>query len=83
MSPTPALSVRRTRPSLRELAHEIGAVTADLPRFATAPLYRRWHRRWGATDAELAASMPGDDLIDDVAYLATRAITIDAPPAAV
>jgi hypothetical protein len=25
--------------------------------------------------------MPGDDLIEDVAYLATRAITIDAPPA--
>ena len=27
--------------------------------------------------------MPGDDIIDDIAYLATRAITIDAPPTAV
>jgi hypothetical protein len=27
--------------------------------------------------------MPGDDLIDDLAFLATRAITINAPPAAV
>jgi hypothetical protein len=74
---------RRPRPSVAELATEIRAVAADLPRFATAPLFRRWHRRWGATDAEVEATMPGDDLIDDVAYLATRAITIDAPPEAV
>lgn len=74
---------RRPRPTARELAHEIGAVVADLPRFATAPLYRRWHQRWGATEAETLAAMPGDDIIDDVAYLCTRAITIDAPPPAV
>ncbi|GAB3243968.1 hypothetical protein [Nocardioides dilutus] len=74
---------RRPRPTVAELATEIRAVAADLPRFATAPLFRRWHQRWGATDAEVEAPMPGDDLIDDVAYLATRAITIDAPPEAV
>jgi hypothetical protein len=74
---------RRPRPTTRELAHEVGAVVADIRRFATAPLYRRRHLRWGATDAEVAAVMPGDDLIDDVAYLATRAITINAPPTAV
>ena len=74
---------RRTRPTLAEFGREIRAVAADLPRFATAPLFRRWHQRWGATDAEVEAPMPGDDLIDDVAYLATRAITIDAPPEAV
>jgi hypothetical protein len=74
---------RRPRPSVSELAAELRAVAADLPRFATAPLYRRWHQRWGATDDEVRASMPGDDLIDDVAYLATRAITIDAPAEAV
>jgi len=74
---------RRPRPTLRELTHEIGTVVADLPRFATAPLYRRHHQRWGATDAEVSAPMPGDELIDDVAYLATRAITIEAPPSAV
>jgi hypothetical protein len=65
------------------LIAELRAVAADLPRFATSPLYRRWHQRWGATDDEVGASMPGDDLIDDVAYLATRAITIEAPPEAV
>jgi hypothetical protein len=74
---------RRPRPSVSELAAELRAVAADLRRFATAPLYRRWHQRWGATDDEVRASMPGDDLIDDVAYLATRAITIDAPAEAV
>ena len=83
MAQTSTSVQRRPRPTTRELAHEIGAVVADLPRFATAPLYRTWHRRWGATDEEVVAAMPGDGLIDDVAYLATRAITIDAPPSAV
>ena len=74
---------RRERPTAAQLAAEIRAVIADLPRFATAPLYRRWHQRWGASDDEVAAQMPGDDLIEHVAYRATRAITIDAPPEAV
>jgi hypothetical protein len=80
---TTTAAQRRPRPSARELALELRDVVADLPRFATAPLYRRWHQRWGATDDEVRAAMPGDDLIEDVAYLATRAITIDAPPEAV
>lgn len=74
---------RRPRPTMRELTHEIVDVVVDLPRYATAPLYRNRHQRWGATDDEVAAAMPGDELIDDVAYHATRAITIDAPPSAV
>jgi hypothetical protein len=52
----------------------------DIPRFATAPLYRRWHQRWGATQEEIAAPMPGDGLVIGAQYRATRAITIDAPP---
>ncbi len=83
MTTTTAPPQRRPPPTIRELAHEVAAVAADIPRFATAPLYRRWHQRWGATDQEIAAPMPGDDLIDNVAFLATRAITIDAPPDAV
>jgi hypothetical protein len=55
-------------------------VVEDVPRFATAPLYRRWHQRWGATPQEIAAPMPGDELIVGARYRATRAITIDAPP---
>ena len=38
-----------------------------------------WHLRWGATDDEIARTMPGDELIPG-AGTATHAITIDAPP---
>jgi hypothetical protein len=50
----------------------------------TALLYMRrfrpWQLRWGATDAELRRSLPGDDLLHAPAFNATRAITIDARP---
>jgi hypothetical protein len=49
--------------------------------------YRRLVRErvlnWGATAAEAAARLPGDELLVDADGVATRAITIDAPPAAV
>ena len=38
---------------------------------------------WGATDAEVASVVVGDDLVGDARLIATRAITIDAPPEAV
>ena len=41
---------------------------------------RPWHSRWGATEAEVAREMPGDDLLTPDAPGTTRAITIDAPP---
>jgi hypothetical protein len=44
---------------------------------------RRWQLHWGATDAEVAARMPGDDLVERPSLLATRAVEIDAPPEAV
>ena len=36
-------------------------------------------RLWGATDAEAAASMPGDDLVANASMSATRSISIAAP----
>jgi hypothetical protein len=42
---------------------------------------RPWHRRWGATDAEIDRAMPGDELVLHPSYLTTRAITIHARPA--
>jgi hypothetical protein len=36
--------------------------------------------RWGATDDEVARAMPGDGVVDRADYVATRAITIHAPP---
>jgi hypothetical protein len=39
-----------------------------------------WHRNWGATDAEVAMALPGDELTPPPAEQNTRAITIAAPP---
>ena len=71
------------RPTKRELLAEIGDVVHDLPAFLTAPLYRRWHRHWGATSAEIGVPLPGDALLPHAQFRSTRAITIDAPPDAV
>lgn len=47
----------------------------------TAPVRRGWYDRWGATPAEVAGVMPGDELVPDPKITATRAVTIGAPPA--
>jgi hypothetical protein len=67
----------------RDLPHQVGDVLHDLPALLTAPLYRRWHLRWGATPSEVADVLPGDELFPNAQYRSTRAITIDAPPEAV
>jgi hypothetical protein len=41
---------------------------------------RHWCLRWGATDAEVRATLPGDDLLPVYAGGATHAITIHASP---
>jgi hypothetical protein len=66
--------------SHRRIGHGVLDAVGGLPLFATAPLYRRWHLRWGATDHEVQAPMPGDELVPKASMQATRAITIDAPP---
>lgn len=49
--------------------------------------YARWLKprqdRWGATEEEVRAPLPGDELLPDPDAQNTRAITIDAPPGAV
>ena len=59
----------------------VGAVTG------AALLYRGFLRvpilNWGATSVEAGGRLPGDDLLEDADGVATRAITIDAPPGAV
>ena len=42
---------------------------------------RPWHRRWGATDDELASALPGDDMLPAPRLNATHAVTIAATPA--
>lgn len=46
-------------------------------------VYRPWHLRWGASPEEVTSRLPGDDVVAEPAFGATRAITIAAPPAAV
>ena len=46
-------------------------------------LLRRPILKWGATDAEANARLPGDELLEEADGVATRAITINAPAAAV
>lgn len=67
----------------RGLIGQVGGVVADMPVFATAPLYRRWHLRWGSTDDEVASAMPGDAMFPDASFKSTRSITIAAAPQAV
>jgi uncharacterized protein YndB with AHSA1/START domain len=67
------------RVARRRIGFAILDALSGVPLFATAPLYRHWHMRWGATDEEVQAPMPGDDLVPKVQFNATRAITIDAP----
>ena len=66
-----------------DMAGQLRDCLADLPWYLITPFLRHWHRTWGATPAEAAASMPGDDLLPQAQYVCTRAIDIDVPPAAV
>jgi hypothetical protein len=67
--------------------HDLRSATIDVvkaaPLFWAAPFVRPWHLRWGATDEEVTAPMPGDDLLSHARFEATRAIDIAAPPEAV
>ena len=51
---------------------------------ALAPAYvgliLPWHRRWGATKAEVERSLPGDEIVPQPKMTSTRAITIEATP---
>ncbi|MEY2431404.1 MAG: hypothetical protein QOC92_1129 [Acidimicrobiaceae bacterium] len=74
---------RTMRAASRELVAQVGDIAHDLPTFLTSPLFRRWHRHWGATRDEITATLPGDALLPHAQFRSTRAITIDAPPDAV
>jgi len=66
--------------SATSLVQEVRDVLVDVPLFLTAPLVRRRHLRWGATDDEVSGTVVGDDQLDDPDYVSTRALTISAPP---
>lgn len=67
---------------MRGLSDVAGAVQIGAT-IVAAPVARRRYNRWGATAAEVMGPMPGDELVSHPRLGYTRAITIDAPPAAV
>lgn len=44
---------------------------------------RPWTLTWGATKEEAARPLPGDDIVKKTHFIATRAVTIHAPPSEV
>jgi hypothetical protein len=58
-----------------------GIAAGGLVALATYLLWiRPWHLRWGATDEEVARALPGDAIVKQPSFDATRAITIKAQP---
>jgi hypothetical protein len=46
-------------------------------------ILRPWQLRWGATDEEVNCAMAGDDIVQKPNFVATRAVSIESPPAEV
>jgi hypothetical protein len=63
----------------RKLAMSLDTLSAA-PIWLASPALRPWHMRWGATEAEITGSMPGDDVVRRAQFNATRSITIGAAP---
>ncbi|GMA18207.1 hypothetical protein MM440_07865 [Arsenicicoccus piscis] len=47
---------------------------------ATGPLHSQERRTWGATAREVEEQLPGDDLLLEISWQSTRAVTIWATP---
>lgn len=51
-------------------------VVAALAVYAARP----WYTRWGATDTEVTAALPGDEFVPSPRTLTTKAVTVQASP---
>jgi hypothetical protein len=72
----------RPRTGPGRLVRPLALVGTILP-WAYCLAIRPWHRRWGATEEEVNLALPGDELVPEVGYEHTRAVTIRAPAEAV
>ena len=61
-------------------ASAVGAAGLVAASAAYTWMLRPRGNRWGATDEEVAREMPGDDIVTEPDFVATRAVTIHAPP---
>jgi hypothetical protein len=74
---------RTHRPPRRAVVVARIAAFAVLGYVAIVILARPWHSRWGSSDAELRATLPGDSLVPNATYSIQHAVTIRATPEAV
>jgi hypothetical protein len=59
------------------------ALTAGLGSLVYPLFFRHWCLTWGARPEEVSRKLRGDELLADAGIVTTRAVTIDAPPAAI
>ncbi len=69
-----------TRPRLRKALLAV-FVTGVVAVVFVYLVYRPWALNWGASREEIAMTLPGDSILSDPTFNATRAVTIDATPA--
>lgn len=67
-------------PTLFEELLAAGAIGANV---LLSPVTRPWYAYWGSTPGERRRPLPGDEIVPRPRLVSTRAITIDAPPAAI
>ena len=63
-----------------------GSGTSDPGRYLAVATKLRWQEgclTWGAREDEVAAKLPGDELLADAGLVTTRAVTVNAPPEAI
>lgn len=59
----------------------VATIAALLAVVALWFVYRPWAMNWGASPEEIALAMPGDRIVLNPNFNATRAVTVDATPA--
>jgi hypothetical protein len=72
----------RTR-QIRTIAGATLAAAGSGAVIAYPLFFRRRCLTWGATAEEVSGKLPGDELLPEASIVSTRAVTIDAPAAAV
>ena len=60
-----------------------GAALVFVVYLAALVVVRPWHMRWGASDADVSARLPGDEVLPDGHYRMDHVVTVRAPARAV
>jgi hypothetical protein len=73
----------RSRPRLVPILVRAAFVSVVAFAVCYAAYLRPTGMRWGASDVEVATPFPGDRVVGNATFVATRALTVEAPPRAV